>query len=85
MTPEAFIAKWRGVELSERAASQDHFNELCALLDVKKPTDADSLGVWFTFEKPVPGGGKGGGGGFADVWRKDCFVWEYKRCTGARL
>jgi len=79
MTPEAFIAKWRGVELSERAASQDHFNELCALLDVKKPTDADSLGVWFTFEKPVPGGGKGGGGGFADVWRKDCFVWEYKR------
>lgn len=79
MTPEAFIAKWRGVELSERAASQDHFNELCDLLGLKKPTDADALGKWFTFEKSVPGGGKSGGGGFADVWRKDCFVWEYKR------
>lgn len=79
MKPEDFIAKWRGVELSERAASQDHFNELCDLLDVKKPTDADPRGEWFTFEKSVRGGGKSGGGGFADVWRKDCFVWEYKR------
>jgi hypothetical protein len=37
MTPEAFVAKWRGVELSERAASQDHFNERCELLDLEKP------------------------------------------------
>jgi len=27
----------------------------------------------------VPKGGKGGGPGFADVWRKCCFVLEYKR------
>ena len=27
MTPEEFIAKWRGVELPEVAASHDHFNE----------------------------------------------------------
>lgn len=79
MTPEAFIAKWRGVELSERAASQDHFNELCELLEVKKPIDEDPTGKSFAFEKPVPKAGKGGGGGFADVWRKGCFVWEYKR------
>jgi hypothetical protein len=79
MTPEVFIAKWRGVELSERAASQDHFNELCELLDVGKPTDEDPIGQWFAFEKAVPKGGKGGGSGFADVWRKGCFVWEYKR------
>lgn len=79
MSPEDFIKKWRYVELSERAASQDHFNELCELLEVKKPTDADMHGDWFTFEKSVKGGGKSGGGGFADVWRKDCFVWEYKR------
>ena len=79
MTPEAFVAKWRGVELSERAASQDHFNELCELLDLKKPTDDDPTGERFAFEKPVPKAGKAGGGGFADVWRKGCFVWEYKR------
>lgn len=79
MTPEAFIAKWRGVELPELAASNDHFNELCELLDIKKPTDDDPKGEWFTFQKPVPKAGKGGGPGFADVWRKNCFVWEYKR------
>jgi hypothetical protein len=79
VTPEAFIAKWRGVELSERSASQTHFNELCQLLDLEPPTDEDPTGQWFAFEKPVPKGGKGGGSGFADVWRKGCFVWEYKR------
>ncbi|MDP1750087.1 MAG: class I SAM-dependent DNA methyltransferase, partial [Reyranella sp.] len=79
MTPEDFIAKWRGVELSEVAASHDHFNELCELLELGKPTDEDPKGEWFAFEKAVPKGGKGGGPGFADVWRKGCFVWEYKR------
>lgn len=79
MTPEAFIQKWRGVELSELAASHDHFNELCELLEIGKPTDADPKGEWFAFEKPVPKGGKAGSSGFADVWRSKCFVWEYKR------
>jgi hypothetical protein len=79
MTPAAFIAKWRGVDLSELAASHDHFNELCELLEIKKPTDDDPKGERFAFEKPVPKGGKAGGAGFADVWRKGCFVWEYKR------
>lgn len=79
MTPESFIDKWRGVDLSESAASHDHFNELCALLEVEKPTDVDKRGEWFAFEKPVPKAGKAGAAGFADVWRKGCFVWEYKR------
>lgn len=79
MTPEAFIAKWRGVELSERSASQSHFNDLCDLVEVKKPADDDPTGERFTFEKAVPKAGKAGKGGFADVWRKGCFVWEYKR------
>lgn len=34
MTPHDFIAKWRNVELKERSASQSHFNDLCALLDL---------------------------------------------------
>ncbi len=37
MTPAAFIAKWKRAELSERAASQEHFLDLCKLLGVKTP------------------------------------------------
>jgi hypothetical protein len=51
MTPQAFIEKWRDVELKERSASQSHFNDLCRLLDVLDPTSADPKGTWFTFEK----------------------------------
>jgi type II restriction/modification system DNA methylase subunit YeeA len=76
MTPQAFIEKWRDVELKERSASQSHFNDLCRLLDVLDPTTADPKGTWFTFEK---GASKTSGGeGWADVWREDCFGWEYK-------
>ena len=76
MTPQAFIAKWRSVELKERTASQSHFLDLCRLLDIPDPVTADPKGEWFTFEK---GASKSAGGeGWADVWRKNCFAWEYK-------
>ncbi|WP_324260525.1 class I SAM-dependent DNA methyltransferase [Altererythrobacter sp. H2] len=76
MTPAQFIAKWRSAELKERSASQEHFLDLCELLDIEKPASADPKGDWFTFEK---GASKTGGGeGWADVWRKHCFAWEYK-------
>jgi type II restriction/modification system DNA methylase subunit YeeA len=76
VTPHDFIAKWRGVELKERSASQSHFIDLCRLLGVDDPVAADPKGEWFTFEK---GASKTTGGeGWADVWRKGCFGWEYK-------
>ena len=76
MTPTEFIAKWRNVDLKERTASQTHFNDICRLLDIEDPISADPKGEWFTFEK---GASKTGGGeGWADVWRKECFAWEYK-------
>ncbi len=76
MTPSDFIRKWRSNELKERSASQSHFNDLCALLDIVDPTTADAKGEWFAFEK---GASKTSGGeGWADVWRKECFAWEYK-------
>ncbi|CAG0935312.1 hypothetical protein TFLX_04144 [Thermoflexales bacterium] len=28
LTPQAFVAKWRHVELKERSACQEHFNDL---------------------------------------------------------
>ena len=76
MTPHDFIAKWQGVELTERSASQSHFNDLCALVGVPDPVTADPRGEWFTFEKGV--GKTTGGKGWADVWRRGCFGWEYK-------
>lgn len=76
MTPSEFITKWRNSELKERSASQEHFLDLCELLEIEKPASADPKGEWFTFEK---GASKTGGGeGWADVWRKECFAWEYK-------
>lgn len=76
MTPEHFIEKWKLSNLKERSASQSHFNDLCELLEEPKPTGVDPDGSWFTFER----GAKktGGGDGWADVWKKGCFGWEYK-------
>ncbi|GAM04987.1 DNA methyltransferase yeeA [Novosphingobium sp. MBES04] len=49
---------------------------MCALLGVQDPVSADPKGEWFTFEK---GANKtSGGNGWADVWRRGCFGWEYK-------
>ena len=76
MTPGEFIAKWRVVELKERSASQSHFNDLCALVGEPTPTDADPSGEWYCFER---GARKDSGGdGWADVWKRGCFAWEYK-------
>ena len=74
MTPGEFIAKWRASELKERSAAQSHFNDLCGLLG--EPTDADPTGDWYCFER---GARKDSGGdGWADVWKRHCFAWEYK-------
>jgi len=76
LNPQEFIAKWSASELKERSASQSHFNDLCALLGEQTPTDVDPKGEWFCFER----GAKktGGGNGWADVWKRGCFGWEYK-------
>ena len=76
MTPQDFIAKWQMVELKERTAAQSHFNDLCALLGLPDPVSDDPKGERFTFEKGATK--TTGGEGWADVWRKDCFAWEYK-------
>ena len=76
MTPGAFIAKWQASELTERSAAQSHFIDLCHLLGEPTPTDADPAGEWYCFER---GARKDtGGDGWADVWRRGCFAWEYK-------
>ena len=76
MTPGEFIAKWRASELKERSAAQEHFIDLCRLLGEPTPAEADPTGERYCFER---GARKDtGGAGWADVWKRHCFAWEYK-------
>ena len=77
MTPQEFIEKWRGSALNERAFAQEHFIDLCRLIGHPTPAEADPDGTWFTFEKGVTR--TGGGAGWADVWKRGHFGWEYKK------
>ena len=77
MTPQDFIRKWKPVALTERATAQEHFLDLCRLFDHPTPAEDDPTGERFTFEKGVVK--TGGGDGYADVWKKGFFAWEYKK------
>jgi hypothetical protein len=118
LTPDAFVAEWRGRNLSERQSAQAHFIQLCRLLGVPAPldtraTDADYLfdavtetpgsRLYAAARKRVDAEAPGLFGvdaaqeiadapasmsrivsakatyGFADVWKRGCFCWEYKR------
>lgn len=76
LSAQEFVHKWEKSELKETASYQSHFNDLCRLIDHGTPVDLDPKGDWFTFQ---PGIKKlGGEQGFADVWKKGYFAWEYK-------
>ena len=77
MTPHAFIAKWRDATLKERSAAQEHFLDLCRLLDEPTPAEADPTGATYCFERGAVRTDTGGDG-WADVWKRHCFAWEYK-------
>ena len=93
MTPAEFKTKWAKFSGKESAAYQEHFSDLCRMLGVPTPLQADPTGndafcfqkrvvkdaEFFTFDvsgrvAETPDSGRG----FADVWKKDCFGWEYK-------
>ena len=75
MTPEKFIKSWKASTLNEKQGAQTHFNELCELLEVAKPTGT-SFAEGYGFEINVDK--VGGGQGFADAWKRGCFAWETK-------
>ena len=76
LTPQEFVDKWRRSKLKERSASQEHFIDLCRMIGHPTPAKADPEGTMFTFEKGVSK--QSGGQGWADVWKKGFFAWEYK-------
>lgn len=78
MTPQAFIAQWRDNPLKERASYQLHFTGLCDLLGVEKPTPASADSYCFERGATRTGAGRG----WADVWKRDCFAFEYKSRAG---
>ena len=84
MQAQEFVRKWQAGApahgLNERAGAQAHFIDLCRVLAVPEPGDPDS----YCFERGVTKTGSAAAGvrgrtdGFADVWRRGCFAWEYK-------
>ncbi len=90
MTPAEFKKKWAKYTWKESSAYQEHFNDLCRLLQEPTPAEADSSGSdFFCFQKravkdaelfdlDAPDSSDPHERGFADVWKKGCFAWEYK-------
>ena len=90
MTPAEFKKKWAKVTAKETSAYQSHFDDLCRLLKIATPLEADPKGETFCYQKRVVKDAElfdltdsgevaePNERGFADVWRKGCFAWEYK-------
>jgi len=92
MTPAEFKRKWRRYQGKELSGYQEHFDDLCRLLGQPTPAEADPTGSKsFCFQKRVvkdaellfelreePEPAEPNERGFADVWKKGCFAWEYK-------
>ncbi|MBE2201042.1 MAG: class I SAM-dependent DNA methyltransferase [Anaerolinea sp.] len=76
MTPQEFVVKWSKIQQKETAVAQSHFNDLCRLVGHLPPVEFDPDGQTFSFETQT--GKPAGGRGFADVYFRDHFIWEYK-------
>ena len=91
MTAAEFKRKWSRYKGKETSGYSEHFNDLCRLLGQPTPAEADPSGSdFFCFQKRVvkdaelfglretPDASEPTERGFADVWKKGCFAWEYK-------
>lgn len=80
MTPQEFVAKWRGSTSTEKQSYQQHFLDLCGLVGHPTPAQLDHDNKFFTFEAGATK--QSGGQGWADVWFKGHFAIEYKGPDG---
>jgi hypothetical protein len=75
-----FVRRWSpggpAHALTERAGAQQFFVELCRVLEVPEPGDPNS----YCFERGLmkTGGAAARIDGFADVWMRGHFAWEFK-------
>lgn len=76
MTPQHFVHLWKQSKLKERSGSQSHFIDVCRLVGHGTPAEMDPAGEFFTFEAGATK--QTGYQGWADVWKKGFFAWEYK-------
>jgi hypothetical protein len=76
MDVNQFIDKWSRADRTERQAAQEHFIDLCRVLGEPTPNEAADPDS-YSFEKGVSK--TDGTGGFADVWKRGHFGWEYKK------
>ena len=74
ITPQQFVAKWRNETRKERSVSQEHFIDLCRMLGHETP--GDNRDGTLAFEEGADK--QKGGQGWADVWKRGFFAWEYK-------
>ena len=80
MQAEDFVRKWApggpAHGLGERAGAQAHFIDLCRVLGVPEPADPER----YCFERGLTKTGSAAPrtDGYADVWKRGCFAWEYK-------
>ena len=75
-TPQEFVATWKQATLKERSAAQPHFIGLCQIIGHPTPEEDDPTGERYAFEAGADR--QRGGQGWADVWKRGCFAWEYK-------
>ncbi len=77
LTVAEFVRRWKiASQQTERQVYQQHFLDLGELLKEPKPAEHDPTGETYCFERHVSK--TKGGKGFADVWKRGHFAWEYK-------
>lgn len=76
LDPQQFVQRWSDSQLGERQGYQSHFIDLCELVNHPHPVAVDQQGAEFCFEKSLLT--IKGAKGFADVWYRNHFAWEYK-------
>lgn len=75
-TPQDFVSKWKRVTSREKQTYQEHFIDLCRLVDHQTPNEADPTGKRYACKMGTAK--TSGGQGWADVAKLGYFGWEYK-------
>jgi hypothetical protein len=76
MSPEELLPSGVGQRVRSGRPRKTIFSIYAPSSEYLRPADVDRHGTEYTFEKSTRK--IGGEAGFADVWKRHCFAWEYK-------